>query len=101
MGLHREPSLFNIPEPEAEIRRRVWWCIYIQDRYIVRVVTYFSLSCVNHGIAVSWSDSDADVREPLVVHDDELTPDLAQKRHTYPSGTDAPFCPMTIFFCQL
>ena len=33
MGLHREPSLFKIPEPEAEIRRRVWWCIYIQDRY--------------------------------------------------------------------
>lgn len=32
MGLHREPSLFKIPEPEAEIRRRVWWCIYIQDR---------------------------------------------------------------------
>jgi len=34
MGLHREPSLFKIPEPEAEIRRRVWWLIYIQDRYI-------------------------------------------------------------------
>jgi len=33
MGLHREPSLFKIPEPEAEIRRRVWWCIYIQDRF--------------------------------------------------------------------
>jgi Fungal specific transcription factor domain len=33
MGLHREPSLFKIPEPEAEIRRRVWWCLYLQDRY--------------------------------------------------------------------
>jgi hypothetical protein len=32
MGLHREPSLFKIKEPEAEIRRRVWWCVYVQDR---------------------------------------------------------------------
>ena len=59
------------------------------------------LSCINHGIAVSWQDSDADCREPLIVNDDQLTPDLAEKRHTYPSGTDAPFCAMTIFFCQL
>ena len=59
------------------------------------------LSCINHGIAVSWQDSDADCREPLIVNDDQLTPDLAEKRHSYPSGTDAPFCGMTIFFCQL
>ena len=59
------------------------------------------LSCINHGIAVSWQDSDADCREPLIVNDDQLTPDLAEKRHTYPSGTDAPFCAMTIFFCQM
>ena len=59
------------------------------------------LSCINHGIAVSWQDSDADVREPLIVNDDQLTPDLAERRHTYPSGTDAPFCGMTIFFCQM
>jgi hypothetical protein len=50
---------------------------------------------------VSWQDSDADCREPLIVHDDQLTPDLAEKRHTYPSGTDAPFCAMTLFFCQM
>jgi hypothetical protein len=59
------------------------------------------LSCVNHGIAVSWQDSDADCREPLIVNDDQLTPDLAEKRHTYPTGTDAPFCPMTLFYCQM
>jgi hypothetical protein len=50
---------------------------------------------------VSWQDSDADCREPLIVNDDQLTPDLAEKRHTYPSGTNAPFCGMTIFFCQM
>ena len=60
-----------------------------------------SLSCINHGIAVSWQDSDADCREPLIVNDDQLTPDLAGRRHTYPSGTDAPFCAMTIFYCQM
>src|SRR5271163_375721 len=60
-----------------------------------------SLSCINHGIAVSWQDSDADTREPLIVNDSELTPGLAEKRHKYPSGTDAPFSQMTIFFCQL
>jgi hypothetical protein len=56
---------------------------------------------VNHGIAVSWQDSDMDCREPLIVNDDQLTPDLAEKRHTYPTGTNAPFCAMTIFFCQM
>jgi hypothetical protein len=56
---------------------------------------------VNHGISVSWQDSDADCREPLIVNDDQLTPDLAEKRHKYPTGTDAPFCGMTLFFCQL
>lgn len=50
---------------------------------------------------MSWLDSDADTREPLIVNDDQLTPDLAEKRHTYPSGTDAPFCTMTILYCQL
>jgi hypothetical protein len=59
------------------------------------------LSCISHGIAVSWQDSDADCREPLIVNDDQLTPDLAEKRHIYPSGTNAPFCGMTIFFCQM
>lgn len=59
------------------------------------------LSCINHGIAVSWQDSDADCREPLIVNDDQLTSDLAERRHTYPSGTKAPFCQMTIFYCQL
>jgi hypothetical protein len=102
MGLHREPSLFKIPEPEAEIRRRTWWCIYIQDRYRpFLVLPNFRLSCVNHGIAVSWQDSDADCREPVICEDDQLTPDFAEKRHTYPSGTDAPFCAMTIFYCQV
>ena len=61
----------------------------------------FSLSCINHGISVSWQDSDADCREPLIVNDDQLTPGLAEKRHTYPTGTHAPFCGMTLFFCQL
>lgn len=42
-----------------------------------------------------------DCREPLIVNDDQLTSDLAEKRHTYPSGTDAPFCSMTIFYGQL
>jgi hypothetical protein len=44
MGLHREPSLFKIPEPEAEIRRRVWWCIYIQDRYVL-VLIILTIDC--------------------------------------------------------
>jgi hypothetical protein len=65
------------------------------------VLANLRLSCVNHGIAVSWQDSDADCREPIICEDDQLTPDFGEKRHTYPSGTDAPFCAMTIFYCQM
>jgi hypothetical protein len=59
------------------------------------------LSCINHGISVSFQDSDADCRDPLVIDDDQLTPELAKNRHKYESGTDVPFCGMTLFFCQM
>jgi hypothetical protein len=77
--------------------------VYIHTRSVCQLLklTHDRLSCINHGIAVSWQDSDADCREPLIVEDDQITADLAEKRHTYPSGTDAPFCGMTIFFCQM
>ena len=77
--------------------------VYIHSRSVCQLLklTYDRLSCINHGIAVSWQDSDADCREPLIVNDDQITADLAEKRHTYPSGTNAPFCGMTIFFCQM
>ena len=77
--------------------------VYIHSRSVCQLLkcTYDRLSCISHGIAVSWQDSDADCREPLIVNDDQITADVAEKRHTYPSGTDAPFCGMTIFFCQM
>ena len=77
--------------------------VYIHSRSVDHLLAELTvrLSCINHGIAVSWQESDADCREPLIVNDDQLTADLAEKRHTYPSGTDAPFCGMTIFFCQM
>ena len=42
-----------------------------------------------------------DCREPLIVNDEQVTPEIVETRHTFPSGTDAPFCEMTLFFCQL
>ena len=78
--------------------------VYIHSRpvlwRILRLANH-RLTCVAHGIAVSFQDSDADCREPLIVNDDQITADLAEKRHTYPSGTNVPFCGMTIFFCQM
>jgi hypothetical protein len=59
------------------------------------------LSCINHGIAVGFQDHDMDCREPLIINDDQVTADLAEKRHSFPSGTDAPFGQMTLFFCQM
>jgi hypothetical protein len=50
---------------------------------------------------VSWQDADSDCREPLIVTDDQLTSDLAEKRHTFPNGTDAPWCLMTGFYSQV
>jgi hypothetical protein len=42
-----------------------------------------------------------DCREPLIVDDDQITADLAERRHTFPGGTDAPFSKMTLFYCQM
>jgi hypothetical protein len=69
-----------------------------------QVIPFFwltRLSCLNRGIFVSWHDGDADCQEPLIVDDDQLTVDLPQRRNTYPSGKDAPFCLMTVFYCQM
>lgn len=61
----------------------------------------FSLSCAAHGVPVSWKDGDADCQEPCIIPDEQLTSELMERRPNLPSGTDAPFCPMTLFYCQM
>jgi hypothetical protein len=34
MGLHRDPELFGIPIWEAEMRRRIWWHVILQDNIL-------------------------------------------------------------------
>ena len=39
LGIHQDPSKRTlIPRPKLEIRRRVYWCVYSLDRYVVTVV---------------------------------------------------------------
>ena len=52
-------------------------------------------------MSLSWKDCDADCQEPTIVDDDELTANFAEIRHEFPSGTDASFCSMTLFYCQM
>ncbi|KAI9307650.1 fungal-specific transcription factor domain-containing protein [Cunninghamella echinulata] len=33
LGLHRSSELWDIPESEKETRRRVWWAVYIMDKW--------------------------------------------------------------------
>lgn len=51
LGLHTEPT--SPHGLEAEMHRRVWWSIYVWDRYATKS---FSFLCADHGSGFSpWS----------------------------------------------
>jgi hypothetical protein len=66
LGLHRDGSNFSLSPYETEIRRRVWWYIYLLD---VQSSEYQATS-------PQIREGDYDTHLPLNINDDDLSSDL-------------------------
>ncbi len=33
LGLNRDPLPWDIPEPEKYLRMKIWWCLFIYDKW--------------------------------------------------------------------
>ncbi|KAF9008701.1 fungal-specific transcription factor domain-containing protein [Cyathus striatus] len=64
LGLHRSPRRLLITSIEKEMRRKIWWGVYILDRMLALAL----------GRPLGVNDSDCDVEMPIEV-DDEYLPD--------------------------
>ena len=67
LGLHRDGSHFGLTPYETEMRRRVWWYIYLLD---VKSSEYQATS-------PQIREGDYDTLLPLNINDDDLSSDLA------------------------
>ncbi|KAJ5504575.1 hypothetical protein N7463_007449, partial [Penicillium fimorum] len=73
LGLHRDGSHFGLSPYETEMRRRVWWYIYLLDVQ----------SCDFQATSPQIREGDYDTRLPLNINDDDLSGDsvdISQER---------------------
>ncbi|CAG8001618.1 unnamed protein product [Penicillium salamii] len=68
LGLHRDGSHFDLGPFETEMRRRLWWYIYLLD---VR-------SSDSQATSPQIREGDYDTLLPLNINDDDLSPDMAE-----------------------
>lgn len=64
LGLHRDGTHFGLSPYETEMRRRVWWYIYLLDVQ----------SCEFQATSPQIREGDYDTRLPLNINDDDLSP---------------------------
>lgn len=81
-GLHRDPTNFRIPPFETEMRRRLWWHIYLQD----------ARAAEDYGADPSSHQFFFDTKMPLNVNDDELWPEMTETPNEQAGASDMTFC---------
>ncbi|KAI9929718.1 hypothetical protein ASPWEDRAFT_60022 [Aspergillus wentii DTO 134E9] len=94
LGLHRDGSNFGLSPFETEIRRRLWWHIYLLD----------TVSTEYNAINMQIPPGGYDTRLPLNINDEEMCPDSAEitERVGFTSMTFFLIrCEITIMFRQL
>ncbi|KAJ5921471.1 hypothetical protein N7466_009797 [Penicillium verhagenii] len=68
LGLHRDSSHFGLGVFETEMRRRLWWYIYLLD---IRLSD-------SQATSPQIREGDYDTRLPLNINDDDLSPDIVE-----------------------
>ncbi|KAK5630323.1 hypothetical protein RRF57_006038 [Xylaria bambusicola] len=81
MGYHRDGEQFNLSPFEAEMRRRIWWHIHVQD------IKNAMLSGLSH----SWVTTNWDTKMPLNINDSDLIPDSMEPLVARDGPTDMVF----------
>ncbi|KAJ5375270.1 hypothetical protein N7517_007276 [Penicillium concentricum] len=88
LGLHRDGSHFGLSPYETEMRRRVWWYIYLLDVQ----------SCYFQATSPQIREGDYDTRLPLNINDDDLSQesvDIPQERTGFTEMT------LTLVRCEI
>lgn len=80
-GLHRDGTYFNLPPFELEMRRRLWWHIFVLN---IR-------ASEDHGAEPRLDEQYFDTRLPLNVNDDQLKEDMSQSAREQEGATDMTF----------
>ncbi|KAL5355543.1 C6 transcription factor [Aspergillus floccosus] len=82
LGLHRDGAHFDLSPFEIEMRRRLWWSIYLLD----------SRSSEFRGVGTQITEHSYDTRLPLNINDSDISPDSAQAPEERVGFTDMTFC---------
>lgn len=82
IGLHRDGTNFGITPFETEMRRRVWWQVFLLD----------TRSSEDHGTDPSISETSFDTQLPSNVNDEDLTPSMDSFPEPRQGFTAMSFC---------
>ncbi|EED18340.1 conserved hypothetical protein [Talaromyces stipitatus ATCC 10500] len=82
LGLHRDGTYFGLSPFEVEIRRRLWWSIYLLD----------SRSSEFRAIGPQITEHSYDTRLPLNIDDSALSPDSIEAPEEKVGFTEMTFC---------
>lgn len=64
LGLHRSCEDWDLPRTEKETRKRVWWALYITDRFQTAILGR-PINLRDEDISVPYPDPGADIEEVL------------------------------------
>ncbi|PIG87841.1 hypothetical protein AARAC_009855 [Aspergillus arachidicola] len=82
LGLHRDGTHFELSPFEVELRRRLWWSIYLLD----------SQSSELHAIGTLITESCYDTKLPLNINDSDLSPESTTSPDERIEFTEITFC---------
>ncbi|KAL2802586.1 fungal-specific transcription factor domain-containing protein [Aspergillus granulosus] len=82
LGLHRDGASFGLSPFEVEMRRRLWWSIYLLD----------SQSSELHGMNPLITEQSYDTRLPQNINDSSLSPESVKAPDPSPGFTEMTFC---------
>ncbi|GAN05102.1 hypothetical protein MAM1_0082c04571 [Mucor ambiguus] len=64
LGLHRNCDDWDIPKNEKETRKRVWWALYITDRFQTAILGR-PINLRDEDLSVPYPDAGADIEEVM------------------------------------
>ncbi|GAD99309.1 C6 transcription factor, putative [Paecilomyces variotii No. 5] len=95
LGLHRDGSAFQLSPFDTEMRRRLWWHIYLLDW---RTAEY-------HAIGNQIQECSYDTKLPLNINDSDISPESTEPPEERAEFTEMTFClvrcEMTVAHCRL
>jgi hypothetical protein len=82
MGYHRDGELFGLGPFETEMRRRIWWHVFLQD----------VKNAMTSGLTPTMLQYDWDTKEPQNVNDADLIPGSSEPIVNREGPTEMGFC---------